>query len=203
MVRAILENRKTQTRRVIKPQPDRVIGRFPAVDDLGDLEAIRCPYGKPGYRLWVRETWAPADKILFGSDLDECEAVAYKADGSILDPNGQHFNAFGIDFSKIRWKPSIHMRRDYSRILLEITDIRVERLQDIFEADAIAEGVEVVGDNIYGDPIYMDYSGESLRGAGWCSAYRSFQSIWKSINGPESWESNPWVWVVEFKRINQ
>lgn len=150
---------------------------------------MKCPYGQPGDRLWVRETWAPADKILFGSDLDECEAVAYKADGSILDPNGQHFNAFGIDFSKIRWKPSIHMRRDYSRILLEITDIRVERLQEISEQDAIAEGIEISpvwkgpGDVYPSDPV------------------KDFCTLWESIHGPESWDANPWVWVVSFKKI--
>ena len=187
MVRAILEGRKTQTRRIIKPQPDRVIGGFPAVDDFGELQPIRRPYGKPGDRLWVRETWVFTDYD-FNHMPNE---YAYRADYAETDS------------LLWKWKPSIHMPRAASRILLEVVNVRVERLRDISEADAIAEGVEVTGRNIYGNPIYKDYSGESLRGDGWSSAQRSFQSLWQSINGPESWEQNPWVWVVEFKRINQ
>ena len=167
MVRAILEGRKTQTRRVISKQP--LAGenvRYNA--DNGYVlygpefmrQFVKCPYGQPSDRLWVRESWA-----LDGS------RVVYMAD---LSRSGQAW---------VKWKPSIHMRREYSRINLEITGVRVERLQDIKNKDAIAEGVSYDVSKPQGSPVAR------------------YQTLWEKINGGESWDANPWVWVVEFKRI--
>jgi len=155
MVRAILEGRKTQTRRIVKPQPLRDRGVM-AFND-GEHPQMRCPYGKPGDRLWVRETWCP--------DV-EPYTFRYKADG---------------DEPLERWRPSIHIPRWASRITLEVVSVRVERLQNISEDDALAEGITLVE-----------------RGT---SPVDQFNKLWESINGPGSWEANPWVWVVEFKRI--
>lgn len=104
--------------------------------------------------------------------------------------------------SPLKWKPSIFMPREAARIFLEVTDVRAERLQDISEEDAIAEGVEVIG-NAIGTPQYRDYlnrNGDHSAG-GW--PVISFQSLWEYINGAGSWETNPWVWVYSFKRIEK
>jgi uncharacterized protein YhfF len=187
-VRAILDGRKTQTRMVAKfPFFDAQAMRL---DSAGRVEALvsreecirvgitdplsagshwrhvvegagqiaTCPYGQPGDRLWVRETWAKAGEI-----GDETE---YRADND--DPTAG------------KWRPSIHMPRWASRITLEITAVRVERLQEISEADAMAEGVS-------------DSANYSARD--------HFHRLWLEINGPESWIKNPWVWIIEFKRV--
>lgn len=191
MVRAILEGRKTQTRRVVKArnicaeclQSDNAPNNYTDLVDAdgranvagaifgttpylktgfckhNDVcgERIRCPYGKPGDRLWVRETWQPYGDL-----------YAYRATPPFED-NGN-------------WKPSIHMPRAVSRLTLEITNVRVERLQDISVEDAIAEGV-VAGNS----PTPSD---------------EKFAEIWDKINGKKHpWASNPWVWVVEFRKV--
>lgn len=202
MVRAILEGRKTVTRRPIKPsmrgfdvsfelhqQDDgswRPMHTFDesCMDDQGTEHPVVCPFGKPGDRLWVRETWyCDHFEVLCGpylkpADLDVSEArddgtLVYAADG--LTP---------YEADQPVWKPSIHMPRWASRILLEVTDVRVERLQEISEDQAKAEGPDL--------PVaeHLD--------AAWGVQFRR---LWESINGPEAWTSNPWVWVVEFKRI--
>ncbi|GAB0077155.1 hypothetical protein I4I80_04050 [Pseudomonas syringae pv. tomato] len=203
MVRAILCGQKTVTRRAIKPQPTwngkwfQWAGHAPdskhgAVGG-NNIEAARLmnfssPYGKPGDRLWLRETWyCDHFQVLRGpylkpEDLDVVEAredgtLVYAADG--LAPYEQE---------QPTWKPSIHMPRWACRILLEITDVRVERLQDISKEQAIAEGVMSCERDI--DPDGNDYSPIEL-----------FGGLWSSINGAESWNANPWVWVVEFKRV--
>lgn len=195
MVRAILEGRKTVTRRVVKQQP--VGGDTPS-----DLTVkMRCPYGQPGDRLWVRETWA---------DVNMCgaPALAYRADEDVRDlMQGSQFldddGAFNYqderwkkylfcdwyaDLHLVRWRPSIHMPRWACRILLEITEVRVERLQDITEQQALAEGVASCAQDL--DPDGNGYSPGEL-----------FSILWSSINGTDSWNANPWVWVVEFKRV--
>jgi hypothetical protein len=165
MVRAILDGRKTQTRRIVKGQPalwlnDSVMGQFISTDD--HLISM-CPYGKPGDRLWVRETFAVcADSSIF-----------YRSDGGPSPWDG------------IKWKPSIHMPRAASRITLEIVSVRAELLHEITESDAIAEGCQCDG-----VPASL-----TNRGA--------FGKLWLSINGPGSWDVNPWVWVVEFRRCEQ
>ena len=199
MVRAILDGSKTQTRRVVKPQPEWVnenagcgiatgggIMPSPRADWLHWRGSRllrpepRCPYGLPGDRLWVRETFAIVPRTAYA-----------RSDGvqQTLRPDDDHDAAIyraGWDRSNggFRWRPSIHMPRWASRILLEIADVRVERLQDISEADAKAEGAH-----------NHKYNGLDLAYA------RAYSDLWESINGPDSWAANPWVWVVEFRRI--
>ncbi|RYM47270.1 hypothetical protein [Serratia proteamaculans] len=190
MVRAILDGRKTQTRRALnwKRQPytemaerdDGSLWPWAEDGDRGGDIWFPCPFGEVGDRLWVRETWqgplvdeehfedyrANADKF---QTPEFCE---YAADGGArpefcdLDDNAHQ-----------GWRPSIHMPRWASRTLLEITAVRVERLQDISEADAIAEG------------------GTKHFNIDW------FGPLWASIYGVDSWNANPWVWVIEFKRV--
>jgi hypothetical protein len=157
MVRAILEGRKTQTRRIVKPQP------LCIASGEWIMNGSACKYGKPGDRLWVRETWwAPRDDV---RGEYKREYIKYAA---TLDGMGQP-----------TWKPSIHMPRWASRINLEVVSVRVERLQNISEEDARAEGI-------------------------WQPNWPlSWRQLWESINGAGSWEANPWVWVVEFKRIER
>jgi hypothetical protein len=196
MVRAILEGRKTQTRRVVKPQPGndnriRWPGRKNIVINIRDDRVPQlCPYGQPGGRLWVRETHAIVPRTAYamsdGADQvlrpdDSHDAAVFKA-GWELSPPG-------------RWRPSIHMPRWASRITLEVTDVRVERLQDISEEDAKAEGVWKYGD----EDCWEIYTKTTSFGTS-CPR-RSFESLWQSINGPDSWNANPWVWVIEFRRL--
>lgn len=179
MVQAIFEGRKTQTRRVAKcfGDLDKPImfddGSWNAIGtQCGMMTQVACPYGKVGDRLWVRETFHLAG---FGM-------VDYKADN--------------INIRPAKWKPSIFMPKWASRITLEITNIRVERLNDISENDAKAEGIECWMD--FGDEVYKDYLG---RHHALNTPQFAFKSLWESINGFDSWQNNPWVWVVEFKRI--
>ncbi|MEX5591895.1 hypothetical protein [Pseudomonas orientalis] len=207
MVRAILQGRKTVTRRVCKPQPpeghkwrgwvvdstcSKEIGKASWGDGTGALQRnsvyARCPYGNPGDRLWVRET-TEADHgttnsaVLsrYGADR---EPVLYSGGG---DPE---YNGSVAHWDYPRnSRPSIHMQRWACRILLEITDVRVERLQDISRADIRAEGLlcppELASDDV--SPNYRD----------WYPA--AWRELWESTGG--DWETNPWVWVVEFKRV--
>lgn len=207
MVRAILDGRKIQTRRVVKPQPRESIsgnlvgewlGRklfgllLPKVQDI----VIHCPYGQSGDRLWVRESWNHSN-FPFGPYEQNCD-VFYRAD-YFDDPLGTDLER-SEDGILRKWKPSIYMPRSASRITLEITGVRVERLQDISEADAFAEGSEcLITDNcdeqdklLLGLPIYE--SGFPYR--------NGFALRWESINGAWSWDANPWVWVIEFQRVS-
>jgi hypothetical protein len=196
MVQAIMEGRKTMTRRVVKPQPIHDLklivvsgDRYSSVskkntDGSYSVWNAKCPYGKVGDVLWVRETWRKSTK--FNGE----EYVLYYADDCSLNagikPPG-------------KWKPSIHMPKSACRIWLEITNIRVERLQDISEQDAKAEGVE----EIHPAPFVIRWKDYIAEPNFLDSPYWSFYSLWCSINGAQSWKDNPWVWVVEFKRINK
>ncbi|MQU04842.1 hypothetical protein [Pseudomonas helleri] len=199
MVRAILEGRKTVTRRSVKAtkahangfmmldhgkgwRPYNAFGDF-ASDHEGMEYPIACPYGKPGDRLWARET-------CFINDYREASVpeqeranydIHYRADG-ITDFEGEE--------ELIRWRPSIHMPRWASRILLEVTDVRVERLQDITEEQALAEGIKKHSDGGYHVEDGKHYSD---------SLVESFACLWSSVGG--DWDANPWVWCVSFKRI--
>jgi hypothetical protein len=189
MVRAILEGRKTVTRRPVKGVGLVWLDNFKP-EYVADPDNNLCPYGKPGDRLWVRETWyCDHDEVQRGpylqpadmTDLDEAREngdLVYAADG--LTPYEQ---------DQPKWKPSIHMPRWASRILLEITDVRVERLQDISRADIRAEGLQCPPDLASDDvsPNYRD----------WYPA--AWRELWESTGG--DWDANPWVWVVEFKRV--
>ncbi|EPH1852755.1 hypothetical protein ACJJBP_22785 [Pseudomonas aeruginosa] len=212
MVRAILEGRKTVTRRVVTPQPDFLGSMVDPNTPFKTLDAglharIKCPYGEPGDRLWVRETW---------TDVNMCgaPALAYRADEDIrdlmeepgfLDDRGAFnyddprvkpypFACWYAELDQARWRPSIHMPRWASRILLEITAVRVERLQDISEEQALAEGVR-------GEPC--DHARQACADIGcWGdTAKGAFGFLWEQLNGAGAWQANPWVWVVEFKRV--
>ncbi|MFM4368861.1 hypothetical protein AB8S15_17935 [Klebsiella pneumoniae] len=208
MVRALLDGRKTQTRRIMAPQPADDIERciFPNPEAIGWKSSLRhkhgsttahfCHYGKPGDRIWVRETFQGP---LFDYDLmdsyckdptpfEKPEFCVYKAD---VVPAPEFYDA--DDELHCCWRPSIHMPRWASRILLEITDVRVERLNSISQEDAQAEGLELTGWRpTYSDP---DSGGEVM------TPYDNFAQLWESIYGDESWQANPWVWVIEFKRV--
>jgi len=223
MVRAILDDRKTQTRRVVKSidhdlldmmsedaetgAPDSELLELlygPSTDDNGKIvreqwmvRCTECPeegvltlgqgFGCIGDRLWVRETWrgviginSPHEPLKTGiarytPDQEYCLRVEYRA-------------TQGVDAEP--WRPSIHMPRWASRITLEITAVRVERLQDISEKDARAEGV-------------CGEAEAAESGLRWHDKpLRAFRFLWQSIKGPESWDKNPWVWVLEFKRVD-
>ena len=205
MVRAILEGRKTQTRRVVKQQPPEAElgvtleikfsdhtgkwhmgtprGAKPVVCSSGFL----CPYGVPGDRLWVRETFY---RTCFTESSRGPGSCVYRADGAACGERG--------------WSSSIHMPRWASRLTLEIKDVRVERLQAISEADAIAEGVEC---EVYerGVPIsgcWWNYQSRCWSGAFPDEPRGSFRTLWDSINGKtHPWSANPLVWVVEFAKV--
>ncbi|MBX9636713.1 MAG: hypothetical protein K2Q45_04095 [Nitrosomonas sp.] len=200
MVSAILDGRKTQTRRVCKGQRE--------LSNNHDFQLDRCPFGKSGDRLWVRETWQ--GPLFYDEIPEDWNSDKYKT------PEYCHYKASdSCDFTDAddnfveRWSPSIHMPRWASRILLEVVNVRVERLQDISEDDAIAEGLKAItkdGRTIkYGIPDLDRYPGNDNHGWQWCdwnvSPVIAYKRLWESINGPESWDLNPWVWVVEFKLL--
>ncbi|EPY4899713.1 TPA: hypothetical protein MXA58_001647 [Klebsiella pneumoniae] len=214
MVRAILDGRKTQTRRPVKfPVHDKNLGCELAGNELaGELSAgnyLNSAFGKPGDRIWVRETWGvvsheldedgriqpwtpdrPATAIHempFGNGYYSGHAI-YAADGDFTWGDDD-----GYEDGRSCWKPSIHMPRAASRILLEITGVRVERLNGISQEDAQAEGLELTGWRpTYSDP---DSGGEVM------TPYDNFAELWSSIYGEGSWKANPWVWVISFKRV--
>lgn len=214
MVRAILDGRKTQTRRPVKfPVLDKNLGCELAGNELaGELSAgnyLNSAFGKPGDRVWVRETWGvvsheldedgriqtwtpnrPATAIHempFGNGYYSGHAI-YAADGDFTWGDDD-----GYEDGRSCWRPSIHMPKAASRILLEITDVRVERLNSISQEDAQAEGLELTGWRpTYSDP---DSGGEVM------TPYDNFAQLWESIYGDESWKANPWVWVISFKRV--
>ncbi|CAI8894110.1 MULTISPECIES: hypothetical protein [Pseudomonas syringae group] len=196
MVRAILEGRKTVTRREVKVQPrsSADIGSFgrgqPFIRHPDVTKANpECPYGRPGDRLWVREAWQADAQVneVAPRELSHGEPIRYPADGA-----SRQTGCSMITLGKTR--PSIHMPRWVSRILLEITDVRVERLQAITYEEAAAEGV-------HRDSACRMWTATDEGGT--CHKYPvpAFRDLWSGINGAENWNANPWVWVVEFKRV--
>lgn len=196
MVRALLEGRKTQTRRLIKPQPPeglepvgRVLCSTHKPDEgkwtwargqshmLRDPHRVRCLYGQPGDLLWVRETWGfnPDFPAILGRSC-------FKADP-------------GHEYDGIQWKPSIHMPRRLSRLTLRITDVRVERVNDITGLDAIAEGLVDLG--VDGARWHWERNPTM----GYFAPWRAYRALWDSINGPGSWSANPWVWALTFEVV--
>lgn len=189
MVRAIQDGTKTQTRRICKGQRE--------LSNIHDFQLDRCPYGKPADRLWVRETWGDRTKgsdIMAGTHWDK---PLYRSDADAYGLIG-HDGEGPIYVEDILWRPSIHMPRWASRISLEITGIRVERLQDINEEDAIAEGC--LKYPFEDDHAYTFYKNDRTGHATYTGAYRK---LWESINGKGSWSLNPFVWVVEFRKIQK
>lgn len=171
MVQAILDGRKTMTRRVVKPQPE------------GQLECVI--RHEVGTKLWVREAWA--------ANIPGCpNGITYKADH--IDPKGDG------PANPIKWKPSIHMPKTAARIWLEVMGVRVERLQGITEEDAIKEGFE----GFPCDHPIGRYACEDCMNNGWREPPQmEFMETWQSLNDKRGygWDVNPWVWVVEFKRL--
>lgn len=180
MVRALLEGRKTQTRRSLRPEH---VGRLLADDQSSGHEF--CPYGQPGDRLWVRETWAPARN----GDTGKVVAI-YRADWTANgSPEGPSYDATWKG-----WKPSIHMSRWASRLTLEVTEVRVQRLQEISEEDARSEGVGESLVSGFTDAEATAFLGALVDGG----PVQGFRVLWDSINGPTAWNANPWVWAVSF-----
>lgn len=198
MVRATLADLKLQTRRAMPSQvcePGRVAMAGPGYCEIVNKHGVHipgfhCPFGQPGDRLWVRETWhgTKGEPNVYGNGC----LRYYRADYEDHPAYPQPF----------RWTPSIHMPRWASRITLEVTGVRVERLQAISEADARAEGVLQWAAELAMNPKVSEtdiqamaekYGTGSLRGG--------YAALWEEINGPGSWDANPWVWVVEFKRL--
>jgi hypothetical protein len=207
MVRAILDGRKTQTRRALKGSLSVVEGVARWLygkkivsgglqEVLSTLAFYHCPYGRPGDRLWVKEKWS-APALLDDDPPSDMDAwvmdslgwrLWYSADDTMTEIKPPIIEGA----NRGRWRSSLHMPRTHCRILLEVVSVRVERLQEISEADAMAEGV------IFTTPEQdepAEAGGQPFR-----PARAAFRKLWESING--SWEANPWVWIVEFRRIN-
>lgn len=243
MVRALLEGRKTQTRRVVKPQPHDIatVHQDCETEEWGQLwysldrrrdptvehwEPFRCPYGKPGDRLWLREAWRTAkvnDHLSPKQMIQACRDAGWKS-GKAWAPieylsDGYRANWKTFPGETGRYRHARFMPRDYSRITLEITEVRVQRLQDISEADAIAEGVDekpLSRGEIRLSDWWVDYlmPKNSL-----VCARHSYASLWDSLNGKReggrkthskahalsaekySWDANPWVWAISFKAV--
>ena len=179
LVRAILEGRKTQTRRVAKPVKHPDLGNLytPGALAMGrepqHVIDRACPMGQPGDRIYVRETFSRHPEwgqLAFRADGEEFE----DADGWLWEP---------------KWIPSIHMPKDLARIWLEITGVRLERIQDISEADALAEGARFELASI-----------DSVRIGATASFLSGFRNIWESTGG--DWDANPWVWAIDFKVLS-
>ncbi len=202
MVRAILEGRKTQTRRIVKPQPleqvpAHLMWKFNARPDERP-EMLKPTYGVPGDRLWVRETLRISERTRRGIPGNHlCSYAATHVPVQIADTDDKRAwvqaridshcerarDGIGEAFCRV---PSIHMPRWASRIDLEVKAVRVGRLQDVSEADAKAEGA-----------VY----GEASTVATMYGAAEAFRQLWNLINGPDAWDANPWVWVIEFERV--
>lgn len=167
-------------------------GEFPDVFDPW----VECPYGKKGDRLWVRETFFEVYNDRLQPTGEYCYAATHQGYVNVLDEDGGiKINKDGSDASP--WKSSIHMPRKASRILLEITEIRIERLQEITWRDAQLEGIECVWYDEETDAcLWKDYTGKTH---GFISQRDSYFSLWEKINGPASVALNPWVWVIKFK----
>lgn len=220
MVRAILDGRKTQTRRIMKPQPEpcprgghwwpsNVFKTMLHVEEemqngkggWGGLVGDACPFGDVGDRIWVRETFQ-------GPLFDYEQMEAYLEDSSRFEKpefcqyaaDGGHRPEYQDAEDNLRhgWRPSIHMPRWASRILLEITNVRVERLNAISEEDAEAEGIDM--EALYDSQDCYDCIADHNM-TGRPTVTGAFKYLWESIYGEEGWKSNPWVWVIEFKRV--
>lgn len=257
LVRAILAGAKTQTRRLVRIDDRPITGARAApgrrqrgipsnavnVRMLGYLKCdappgsetvscrVDCPYGDPGDRLWVRETWAPVDHFM-GEEKEEPQSIGYQADRVALchhhpmfESQPSRLDTYAWNWDAITWRPSIHMPRWASRIDLEVTEVRVERLQAITAEDAIAEGVtsrEIAtryGTRTGWSTDWTRVGAPSLWAAGSStptgrvkaplteedvclgSPQMAFANAWIEINGQEAWDSSPWVWVISFRRV--
>ncbi|HEY4722198.1 MAG TPA: hypothetical protein VII92_10150 [Anaerolineae bacterium] len=196
MIRAIIEGHKTQTRRIVSQsnldQMERDTLKY------GKADYGICPYGQRGDRLWVRETWAvfwtESEPYVDQSVWDVPHQIEYRADAQTKYP-GEWPDYCGDDPECAKWRPSIHMPRSASRITLEVVRVRVERVQDITEEDAIAEGMQVAEGHMHAplipNAVMIPYTHRD-----------AFNGLWDAINDKRGfgWDTNPWVWVIEFKR---
>lgn len=206
MIRALLDGRKTQTRRIVKPQPIDIIcprpghrdtmtrfhggrrcwaAKYNAIGESGGGKMIYSRLGEVGEHLWVRETFAPC----LGGAEGPMNPTLYKSDAK-------------DGYEKLNWKPSIHMPRWASRITLQIDAVRVERLNDISEMDAGAEGIYEVRRCITDGPTGYGKSGTDPQRS-FPTRVRAFHALWETIHGIKSWHENPWVWVISFYRVTK
>jgi hypothetical protein len=219
MVRAILDGRKTMTRRIVKPKNDdgeiicQAAEPYHAIESSGGgkgfasnrIECIPCPFGKPGDLLWVREAF----EVYVCNNGDDYTQLKFISNNKVVDYNtnmrpGKH--------------PSLHMPKETAQIWLEITDIKVERLQDISPGDACEEGLEYWNIDVAafeGGELQADFKNytwtekkekdpnyEDRYFPTFASCIDSFRTLWQSINGEENWNVNPWVWVISFKVLS-
>lgn len=203
MVRAILDGSKTQTRRIINPQPVKwcqglslpKYSATPLSQFIEGAPIFACPHGRIGDRLWVRESWSCIFHGGFSGDgiTSQTFAIMYRAGGDEMIIERDYYDeklTRLYDTQRGDWRPSIHMPRWASRINLEISGVCVERLNDISEEDAKAEGCD-------------NSKSEASIQAGWYEKpVRAYERLWEQINGAGSWQQNPWVWVIKFKRVN-
>ncbi len=202
MVRALLAGTKTQTRRVVKGIDPANLDSTMTKAQWRQVNRDRpvsfgptyfCPYGQPGDRLWVRESFMD----LRGTGVEHFDGdarrqrYAFAADS----PPGSYADETRKDYG-LKWKPSIHMPRAACRLVLEIIGVRVERLNEISEADARAEGCPFTWDGKQYEPPPPEV--DSWQGYG----RASFSLLWSQINGADSWKANPWVWIVEFRVLH-
>lgn len=218
MVRALLAGTKTQTRRVVKPLGADHIFQFRgttaaagADEPTGEwawcgsprvvTKYIRCPYGVPGDRLWCREAFQadpPIDSTWASTSWHGCPEHAQLSEIPERYRLPKHciYRASWAGDDIARWRPSIHMPRWASRITLEITEVRVERLQSISEEDCYDEGIDPEGDD-HNAGEHLAIGGSPVPAARW-----AYARLWERINGPESWDANPWVWAVSFRMLD-
>jgi hypothetical protein len=209
MVQAILQGRKTMTRRIIKPQPK--VPLLCVIEHECEGRACWMEEGanqlSKGFRLfksfevgdilWVRETFTILEPEHCMAGMDS--RFVYKADSNLdTEEIRKEYVRIGYPY---KWKPLIFMPKIASRILLQVKSVKMERLQDITEKDALAEGVEARKEK--GQLIYKDYYGKLHKGNGYLHPSNSFLSLWDKINGKKQLPSNPWVWVIEFEKINR
>lgn len=225
MIRALLAGTKTQTRRIVKiepenfeekPAPERAwIDTSYMKPEYGNVPCLKMPYGaedcenrttvgycppwEPGDHLWVRETCGRKPASFLGIETTNgVESAFYAADGAeVVNEDG--FNL--CPWWNGKTCASIHMPRWASRITLDLLEVRVERLQDISEEDAIAEGVEHEGEKLFKNYTLNRDGFTHPRGGQFLSARDSYLTLWESINGPKSWDLNPWVWPLSFPRL--
>jgi len=192
MVQSIIAGSKTQTRRVVKP-PKEFIGDWFLQHVNFVRSRVNCPFGEIGDVLWVRETFCPTGSNEY-LHIETNLPFFYKADVKEVEFAKEMMPNYGW-----KWKPSIFMPKDAARIWLKITAIRVERLNDISDEDAKNEGIKLSEHSSENVDLWYRYDDGSYT----FLPQTSFRTLWESINGKDSWNSNPWVWVIEFERIEK
>ncbi len=211
-INGILAGRKTQTRRIIKGPPADwapIVGIYaptkvnragfecPGPETYGASDesyCIRCAYGQPGDRLWVRETWCPATVVASTEPGREGQKnIYYRASVDAVDEK----------IIKGHWRPSIYMPRAYCRLILEVTSVRAQRVQEISEEGVLAEGVESWDEwDAHGQDCQDYYRGATEEDI-FTSPQEAFKQLWNNTNGKDAWKRNDWVWVVKFKRVEE